>query len=241
MQSNYYVTLSAQVAMEQRLTTVANNIANMNTVGYRAGEISFETLVSKKGDTPVAYVSSGEAHISRLSGGLTKTGNPLDIAIQGNAWMAIKTPGGTVYTRDGRMRLQPDGSLQTLDGYPVLDAGNSGILLNSSGGEITIGQDGMISQAGNQIGAIGLFNIDPSAKLKRFENSGVIPDKAATPVLDFSSTGVAQGFVEGSNINPVLEMAKMMMITRDFESASSAVTSTESTQKDAIKTLGSNS
>jgi flagellar basal-body rod protein FlgF len=227
--------------MEQRLTTVANNIANMNTVGYRAGEVSFEALISKKGETPVAYASSGKVSIARLSGPMIRTGNPLDVAVQGNAWMAIKTPSGTVYTRDGRMRMQPDGSLQTLDGYPVLDAGNSAMLLDSTGGEVTIAQDGMISQSGRQIGAIGLFTIDPSANLKRFENSGVIPDKPATPVLDFNANGMTQGFVEGSNINPVLEMAKMMMITRDFESASSAITSTETTHKDAIKTLGSNS
>jgi flagellar basal-body rod protein FlgF len=131
--------------------------------------------------------------------------------------------------------------LETIDGYPVLDAGNSPMLLDSSGGEVTISQDGMISQSGRQVGAIGLFDIDPTANLKRFENSGVIPDKPATPVLDFNTNGVSQGFVESANINPVLEMAKMMMITRDFESAASAISSTESTQKDAIKTLGSNS
>ncbi len=241
MQSNYYVTLSAQVAIEQRLTTIANNVANMNTVGYRAGEVSFEALLSKKGDTPVAYVSSGETHISRTSGALQSTGNPLDIAVQGNAWFAIKTPGGTVYTRDGRMRVQPDGSLQTLEGYPVLDAGNSPMLLDANGGSPTISQDGMITQSGRQIGAIGLFDIDATAKLTRYENSGVIPDKPATAVLDFNSNGIVQGFVEGANINPVLEMAKMMMLTRDFENVSSAITASESSHKDAIKTLGSNS
>ncbi len=241
MQSNYYVTLSAQVALGQRLDTVANNVANMNTVGYRASQVSFESIISKTGDTPVAYASSGETHISRLAGSLTKTGNPLDVAVQGDAWLAVQTPSGTVYTRDGRLRMQPDGSLQTLNGYAVLDAGNSAMLLDSSGGDVTISGDGMITQSGRQVGAIGLFNIDPSAKLKRFDNSGVIPDKPATPVLDFSNNGLAQGFVENANINPVLEIAKMMMITRDFESVSSAMTSTESTHKDAIKTLGSNS
>jgi flagellar basal-body rod protein FlgF len=241
VQSNYYVTLSAQVALEQRLTTVANNIANMNTVGYRASQVSFESFVSKKGDTPVAYSSAGQTYISRLTGSLTRTGNPLDVAVQGDGWLAIQTPSGTAYTRDGRLRMQPDGSLQTLDGYPVLDAGNSAMLLDSQGGDVTISGDGMITQSGRQVGAIGLFNIDPSAKLKRFENSAVIPDKPATPVLDFNNNGLAQGFVENSNINPVLEMAKMMRITRDFESVAASITSTEATHKDAIKTLGSNS
>ena len=241
MQSNYYVTLSAQVALEERLTTVANNLANMNTVGYRAGTVSFDTILSKKGDTPVAYASSGQQHISRLSGGLIRTGNPLDIAVQGQAWLAVQTPAGTVYTRDGRMRMQPDGALQTLNGYPVLDAGNSPMLLDANGGTPTISQDGMISQSGRQIGAVGLFTLDSSAKLKRYDNSGMISDKPGTPVLDFNNNGVSQGFVEGANINPVLEMAKMMMISRDFDSVSSAMSSTETSHRDAIKTLGSNS
>lgn len=241
MQSNYYVTLSAQVALEQRLTTVANNLANMNTVGYRAGAISFETYISKKGDTPVAYASTGTPHIMRNSGSMVHTGNPLDIAVQGDAWLAVQTPGGTVYTRDGRMRMQSDGSLQTLDGYPVLDAGNSAMLLDANGGTPTISQDGMITQSGRQVGAVGLFALDPKAKLTRHDNSGVMSDMAGIPVLDFNSSGVAQGFVENSNINPVLEMAKMMMISRDFENVSSAMASTEASHKDAIKTLGSNS
>lgn len=241
MQSNYYVTLSAQVALEQRLTTVANNLANMNTVGYRAGTISFETFLSKKGDTPVAYASAGTPHITRNSGSMVATGNPLDIAVQGDAWLAVQTPSGTVYTRDGRMRMQSDGSLQTLDGYPVLDAGNSAMLLDANGGPPTISQDGMITQSGRQVGAIGLFTLDPAAKLTRHDNSGVMSDKPGTPVLDFNTSGIAQGFVENANINPVLEMAKMMMISRDFDSVSSAIASTEAAHKDAIKTLGSNS
>jgi len=241
VQSNYYVTLSAQVALENRLTSVANNLANANTVGFRAENISFESLISRKGDTPVAYVTTGTSHLSRQSGSLTNTGNPLDVAVLGNAWIAIKTPAGTAYTRDGRMRMQPDGSLQTLNGFPVLDAGNSAILLDSNGGDATISQDGMISQQGRQIGAIGLFTLDPAAKLTRFENSGVLTDKPAVPVLDFNNNGVQQGFVENSNVSPVLDAARMMMISRDFEAVTNAIMTTEASQKDAIKTLGSNS
>jgi len=241
VQSNYYVTLSAQVALENRLTSVANNLANANTVGFRSENISFESLVSRKGDTPVTYVTTGTSHLSRQSGSLANTGNPLDVAVLGNAWIAIKTPTGTAYTRDGRMRMLPDGNLQTINGFPVLDVGNSAILLDSSGGDVNISQDGMISQQGRPIGAIGLFTMDPKAKLTRFENSGVTTDKPATPVLDFNNNGVQQGFVENSNVSPVLDTARMMMISRDFEAVTNAMTTTEASQKDAIKTLGSNS
>ncbi|MEP4338971.1 MAG: flagellar hook-basal body complex protein, partial [Roseobacter sp.] len=103
MQSALYVALSAQVALSNRLETVSRNISNMNTSGYRADEIKFSELVSKAGQDKVAYASTGEMFISRQFGGLTKTDNPLDVVIEGEAWFAIRTPEGVAYTRDGRM------------------------------------------------------------------------------------------------------------------------------------------
>src|ERR1700730_118338 len=197
MQSGLYVTPSAQVALERRLTTLAANIANQSTPGYRAEEVDFKTLVSRAGDTPVAYVSPGDTYISPRPGVPIKTDNPLDVAVQGDCWLALKTKAGTiVYTRDGRMRMQPGGELQSVNGYTVLDAGNSPIALDPLGGPATIAQDGMITQGGRQIGAIGLFRLDKTTKLKRFDNSGVVADKPATPVLDFSTNGITQGYVE---------------------------------------------
>ena len=85
------------------------------------------------------------------------------------------------------------GSLETLNGNAVLDAGGAPILLNPSAGSPTIAGDGMIAQDGKQIGAIGLFAIDDDAKLTRAENSGVVPDKPATPILDFTKTASSRG------------------------------------------------
>jgi flagellar basal-body rod protein FlgF len=238
MQSGLYVTLSAQVALERRMTTIAANVANQGTPGYRAEEVDFKALVSRSGDRPVAYVSQGETFISRQRGVPLKTNNPLDVSVQGDGWLALQTPAGTVYTRDGRLRLQESGALQSIDGYAVLDAGNAPILLEPDGGPPSIAQDGMITQNGRQIGAIGLFSLDDGAKLKRYDNSGVMPDKSATPVLDFSRNGLAQGYIEGANINPVLEIARMIAVSRAFENVSSALQGSEASLKDAIKTLG---
>lgn len=239
MQSGLYVTLSGQVALERRMTTIATNVANLGVAGYRGEEINFKTVLSKTGATSVGFASVGESFISRAKGVITKTGNPLDVAVHGEGWLGLQTPAGTVYTRDGRMTMQADGTLVSVDGYPVLDAGNSSILLNPDAGPITIAKDGMITQANGQIGAIGLFSIDQEAKLKRYDNSGVIPDRAATPVLDFLHNGMEQGFVEGANVNPVLEMTKLMAVSRAFDSISSALEGSENSLKDAIKTLGS--
>jgi len=134
--------------------------------------------------------------------------------------------------------MQPSGALQTLNGYPVLDAGGAPILLNPGGGRVVIGKDGMITQNDQQLGAIGLFEIPKNAHFTRYDNSAVIPDRPATPVLDFDNNGVIQGHLEGSNVNPVLEMAKLMMISRTLESVSNATTTSNNSMKDALKILG---
>src|ERR1019366_2357288 len=116
MQNGLYVSLSAQVALERRLETVANNVANMNTVGFRGDAVHFTTELAKAGDSRISYVSPGTTYISRDVGAAVKTDNPLDVAIQGDGWMAIRTQSGIAYTRDGRMRMSENGALETLTG-----------------------------------------------------------------------------------------------------------------------------
>ncbi|MDX7950345.1 flagellar basal-body rod protein FlgF [Lichenihabitans sp. Uapishka_5] len=241
MQSNFYVGMSGQIAIEKRLQTIASNVANMNTAGYRADGVSFDTVLSNTGETPVAFSSEGTTFISRRSGEMTKTDNPLDVATQGDSWIAIQTPKGVAYTHDGRMKIGPGGELTTLTNLPILDAGGSAMLLDPSAGAPVIAQDGMMTQGGRQVGAIGLFSIDPTANLTRAANSGVIPDKAATPILDFTDAGMAQGFVEGSNVNPILELSKLIEIQHNLDSVSNANQAGDTSLQDAIKTLGQTS
>jgi flagellar basal-body rod protein FlgF len=238
MQSGLYVSLSGQVALERRLETIASNVANMNTVGYRADGVSFSAELAKAGDQQVAFASTGSGYISRVSGPLAKTGNPLDLAVQGDGWFAIQTPSGIAYTRDGRMQLAETGALQTVNGYQVLDAGGAPISLDTSAGPPNISADGMITQDGKQIAAVGLFSIPNDASLTHTVNSGVIANKPATPILDFTQNGVVQGSVEGSNVNPIMEMSKLISVTRAFDGINSAMAQSESSMQDAIKTLG---
>jgi flagellar basal-body rod protein FlgF len=241
MQSSLYVALSGQVALQKRLETVAHNIANVNTGGFRAEEVSFSTFLSRSGPTPVAFASSGESYISRRAGELVQTGNPLDIAVQGNGWFGLRTPDGVAYTRDGRLHMDAGGALLSVNNHPILDAGGAAILLDPNGGPPVIAQDGMISQRGRQVGAIGLFALDANAKLTRTDNSAVQSDRPGAAVLDFNNNGVIQGMAEGSNVNPVLELTHMIEISRTFESASNAIQSNETTFLDAVKTLGATS
>jgi flagellar basal-body rod protein FlgF len=238
MLSSYYVSLSSQLALDKRMSTIAMNVANANTTGFRASGVTFETALSKAGPSPTAYASTGKDFISTAQGPLTKTDNPLDIAVQGNGWLGIRTPNGIAYTRDGRMKMLQTGELQTIEGFQVLDAGSSPIVLDPTAGPPMISRDGMINQGSNQVGAIGLFSIDREAVLARGPNSSVIPSTPAQPILDFSVNGVAQGFVEGANINPVTELTKLIATSRSFESVNSMYDTLDSAQKDAIRTLG---
>ena len=187
----------------------------------------------------MSFVSSGADYLSRRTGGLIKTDNPLDFAIQGDGWFGIQTPSGTAYTRDGRAQVDESGTLRTLNGDPILDAGGAPILVGAEDGPLVVSADGMISQNGRQVGAIGLFAIDPNAGLRRAENSGVVPDKPPTPILDFTRDGVVQGAVERSNVDPVREMTRLIEVTRAFDGVAAEVAQSEGSIQDAIKTLGS--
>jgi flagellar basal-body rod protein FlgF len=238
MQSPFYVSLSAQVALDKRLATIANNIANAGTIGYRATGVSFESVMSKAGATPAAYASTGKDFISKAAGETIKTDSPFDVAIIGEGWFAIRTANGVAYTRDGRMRMAETGELQTIAGHPILDAGLSPITLDPSAGPPRIYRDGMIAQGTQQIGAIGLFSIDEGATLSRGEFASVLPSKPPTPILDFARHGVTQGYLESANVNPVLEMTRLIMATRSFENVSAMQDMLDNSQRNAVRILG---
>src|SRR4051812_38276651 len=164
MQSALYVSLSAQVALERRLETIANNMANMKTAAFRADAVKFDTALSRAASQSVAFATSGQNFISRKPGAATHTGNGLDVAVVGNAWIGFAGPSGTVYTRDGRMQISSNGELQTVNGFPVLDAGGTPIITDPGAGPLTITRNGTITQGTNQVGVLGLFDIPADAK-----------------------------------------------------------------------------
>ncbi len=238
MQIGMNVALSGQMVLQRKLETIAQNIANANTPGFRSKEVNFSSVLAQTGDRQTAFSSAGAEYTSLRSGGLLKTDNPLDVGVLGDAWLAVRTPTGTAYTKDGRMQMLDTGELRTLTGLPVLDISGAPLTLDPTGGAPRIARDGMMSQNGNPIGALGLFNIDPQARLTPAGTSGFITDKPASPVLDFVKNGVAQGSIETSNVNPVMEMARLITVQRAFDSVSAALEGSDNAQRDAIRTLG---
>ena len=238
MQTSLPVALSGQLATEKRLDTIANNLANARTVGFRAEEVKFESFLSRTAPETVAFTSGGERYLSTRAGEMTQTGNSLDMAVKGDAFFAIQTPKGTVYTRDGRMQMTTTGELVTVNGEPFLDVGGAPMMIDPSGGPISIAHDGMITQKNVQVGAVGLFKMPVGADLQRAGTSGVVPNQAAQPVVDFEDTAVAQGYVEGSNVNPILEMTRLIEVQRAFEQAANMIQTSENSLNSAVTQLG---
>jgi len=238
VQSGIYVALSSQMALGKRLTTIADNVANASTVGFRATGVKFEDVVSGLGDKSVAFASAGNTYLSTQTGSMRETGNPFDFAIRGDAWFAFESPQGPVMTRDGRFTMLETGDLVTLEGYPVLDAGGAPIQLDAQGGPPEAGADGTLRQDGRLMAAIGLYNFQPGLDFTRYGNSGVVPFGMPEPVVDRIDAGVAQGFVEDSNVNPVLEITRLIQVQRAFEHVSALIRDSEQALDQAISTLG---
>lgn len=241
MQTGLYVSLSSQIALERRLTTIADNMANANTVGFRSTDVKFDQVMSDTQNdigAKVAFVSQGNDYLSERQGEMIQTGNDLDFAVRGDAWFAINTPVGKVLTRDGRFSLSDTGQLLSTRGYPILDAGGAPIQVPREGGSMRVSRDGNIYQGDKLVGSIGLYKADLSQGFVRFENSGVIATQTPTPVVNDPEVGVMQGYVEQSNVNGIGEMTQLIQVNRAFEQISALMRDSESSLEDAIKTLG---
>lgn len=202
-------------------TTFAHDVANISTPGFRGEGTKFNTIVSKKAREDVNFATLGKSYIRTEAGSMLETGNPFDVAVKGDAWMAVNTPQGVVYTRDDRMKMMPPGELVSVTGNSVLDVGSA------------------IYQNGAQIGAIGLFSIPADADLSCAGNSGVVRSKPAQAVVDDMSVGVVQGMIEGSNVDGMTEMTRFISVTRAFEQVNNLLSQQESMVAEAIRTLGS--
>lgn len=241
VQSGLYVSLSSQIALERRLTTIADNMANVNTVGFRSTNVKFDQVMSNTQNelgSKVAFVSQGNDYLSEKHGDMLNTGNPLDFAVKGDAYFMIKTPVGNVLTRDGRFTLSETGQLLSTRGYEVLDAGGGPIQVRRDGGPLSVGADGNIHQDGKQVASVGLYTADLSQGFVRYENSGIIATQTPQAAVDRADIGVMQGYVEQSNVNGIGEMTDLIQVNRAFENITALMKDSENSLQEAIKTLG---
>ncbi len=236
MENSGYLALARQVALDRALDITANNLANLRTTGYKAEKVLFEEYVQQQTSpvTPPNRMSSVVqlgTFTDYRAGGFEQTGNALDFAIQGDGFFAVQAPEGTRYTRAGNFRLDDIGQIVTQDGLPVLDAGGSPVQLPADGGRITVGGDGQVAVDGSVVGQIGVLEFaDPQGLVR--EGSGLF-SSSAEPVQAENAREI-QGMLDGANVQPVLEITRMMDILRNFEAAQQMVNSQHELARNAI-------
>jgi flagellar basal-body rod protein FlgF len=226
MQNAILVGLSRQVALSRELDVVANNIANMNTTGYKADGSLFEEYLNSAAragqtGTRVSFVLDRGLWHDMGQGPVAHTGNPLDVAIDGNAFLVVQTPRGERYTRNGSLQINATGQLVTGEGDPVL--GDSGpITFQPNDHQVSISRDGTISVregTSNVDSARGKLRLVTFASLQRLQKDGGSTFKAPAGVQAQPAppqAGLIQGAVEKSNVRGVVEMSRMIEITRTY-------------------------
>ncbi len=234
MSSTGYVTLSRQGGLMNEMRIVANNIANAATTGFRQEGVVFSEYIRTAPDQPSLSMSRAQVrNTSMEQGALTQTGGRLDLAIEGEGFFLIQTPAGQRLTRAGSFATSANGDLVTPEGHPVLDAGSAPVFV-PAGADVAIAGDGTISADGQPLGQVGLYLPADPLQLKR--EDGVRFDSPAG-VLPAEDARLLQGFLEGSNVNPVLQIARMIEVQRAYEMGQSFLETEDQRIRNAVKTL----
>jgi flagellar basal-body rod protein FlgF len=248
MENALLVGLSRQTVLERQLNVVANNIANVNTAGYKADQSLFEEYLKSGAhednfvgkDRSVSFVQDRATYRDMSQGALQQTTNPLDVAIDGGGFLAVQTAGGERYTRDGNLQLNNVGQLVTENGDAVL--GTAGpIVFQPTDHDINISPDGTItvlegtSRTDSIRGKLRMVSFADAQQLLK-QGSNLYAAGEGAPQPDLKST-VRQGYIERSNVNSVGEMSRMMEVTRSYTAIASLLQQQSDLHKNAIEKL----
>lgn len=249
MQNTLLVGLSRQVALGRELDVVANNIANVNTNGFKADGAVFEEYLGPRAraantvgaDNRVSFVRDRATWIDLTQGPIERTGNPLDVAIDGSGYLAVQTPRGERYTRNGALQINSSGELVTGEGYQVL--GEAGpIIFQPKDRDITISADGTVSArvgsaaADSQRGKLRTVSFDKPGQLQKDGSGTFAAPQTVTQVPDARSR-IVQGAVEKSNVRSVIEMTRMIEVTRSYTQVATMLSQQSDMRRSAIEKL----
>jgi flagellar basal-body rod protein FlgF len=228
MANELLVGLSRQLTLERQMDVVANNVANVNTTGFKADRSMFEEFLNSRArednfagaDRRVSFVQDRGTFKDFTQGASEQTKNPLDVAIDGRGFLAVQTPAGERYTRDGGLQINNQGQLVTASGNPVL--GSSGpIVFQPTDHDITIAADGNVTvlEGTNRIdsvrGKLRVVSFADAQKLVK-QGSNLYSAGAGTAAQPDVVSKIRQGFIEKSNVNSVAEMSRMIEVTRAY-------------------------
>ena len=237
MDNAAYVVLSRQAGLMADMQAVAHNMANLSTAGYRREGVLFAEYVrAMEGGAPsLSQAAATVRHTFTHAGALESTGGSFDVAIEGEGYFQVQTPDGERLTRNGSFRPNLAGELVTPDGHLVLDEGGGPIFVPPDARSIGIASDGTISADGLPLGQLSVVRpVDPLT-LRR--EAGVLM-RIDGPVEPVPETAVVQGFLEGSNVDPMFEMARMISVSRAYEMGQSFLDREDERIRAVVQTLG---
>lgn len=263
-----YTALSGAIAQSERLDTIANNIANVNTPAFKKDQQIFQEYLTANEKPPSviqvprvpssiesfydmqggdkSFVDAAGTYTNFSQGSLRGTGNPLDVAIDGSGFFEIATPNGVRFSRLGSFKLDGNGQLVTKDGHPVLKAAPEGtdpasrVFKVSGQFPVTITDSGEVFEGENSLGKISLIDVPKKDSLNKVGGSLYEFKSNARPeVVNIANPSFKQGFIESSNVNVVQEMTDMITTTRVFESTQKAIHAYDSMADKLINTVGS--
>jgi flagellar basal-body rod protein FlgF len=232
--------LQTQRVLQRRMDVAANNLANVATSGFKA-----DALVLEEADGTNAHAEEDPRQIRFVrdmgiihqmdQGPIAMTGNPLDVALEGAGFIMVEGPNGPQFTRDGAFTLTGEGRLVTSDGHAVLSSGGAPIVLDPQGDTPSIGRDGAIRVAGVEAGRIGVVSFAAPGALSKVGDN--LWDAQGQAPGEFEGV-VLQGALEGSNVRPVVELTRLIEISRAYQSAAKIVSGADDLRQRAIERLG---
>ncbi len=239
MENAGYIALSRQTALWRQMDQIANNMANVNTPGFKGEKVLFTDYLAKVRtdrslfrDT-IAYTEDFGMARDLTEGAMETTGNPFDVAIKGDGYFAVEAENGNrYYTRNGHFKLNADGQITTTSGELLLSDNDQPIILAPTESEITIARDGSISTENGPIGRLRLVGFDDQRALKKVSN-GLYDAGEQTPTA-VANPHVVQGMLEGSNVNPINEITQMISVQRSYETAQKMIETENDRQRQAI-------
>ena len=242
MENAAFVGLSRQVALQRAMDVVAQNVANMSTTGYKAEQVRFREVLTTTDPTAkvgrqIDFVIDQGLVRDMKDGGLSRTGNTYDVAIAGEGYFTIQTPDGPRYTRNGNFTVDNNGRLVTNEGRPVLNTNDQPITIPATAGDVVITGDGTISSANNAISKIKVVTFNAPQNLDRKSDS-LYAGHDSDPARAIARPRIIQGTLETSNVQPVVEMTRMIQVQRAYESTKSLVDTTQQMSSDAVRRLG---
>ncbi len=239
MENTQYISLSRQTTLWRQLEMVSNNLANVNTTGYKKVSPHFTEYVSKSQGSEkllkdrLSFVNDFGIVRDFSEGALSSTSNPLDLAIHNDSFFVVDTPEGTRYTRNGQLKINDEGMLVTASNYPILDDNDKPIFIAPEEKVFNVTRDGSISTENGEVARLQTVQFENTQKL-RATHSGLYrnsEDNLAQAVRP----NVEQGMIEASNVNSVVEMSEMIKLQRAYENVQMMIDSEHTRRQNAMQ------